>query len=239
MDIFTAVHPAALAAASTAASGLLGALSGAAQAAAATAAAAAAAAATASTANPFMWYATRAAAVSAYILLTLTVLMGLARSLARVARVRVSWLVEENHQILAVITAVFVALHLLTLLLDPLIPFSLINLVVPVGEPYNPIAVGAGVIALYGMVAVLLSSWLRRRMSYGVWRTLHYASFATFLLVTAHGIFAGSDTSEPWMILVYLVSAGLVGLGMLARIFWPAPTPPMPAYSQGQRRRGR
>lgn len=236
MDIFTAVHPAALAAGSTAASGLLGALSGAAH---ATTATAAATATTASTANPFMWYATRAAAVSAYILLTLTVLMGLARSLARVARVRVSWLVEENHQILAVITAVFVALHLLTLLLDPLIPFSLINLVVPVGEPYSPIAVGAGVIALYGMVAVLLSSWLRRRMSYGVWRTLHYASFVTFLLVTAHGIFAGSDTSEPWMILVYLVSAGLVGLGVLARILWPAPTPPMPAYSPGQRQRGR
>ncbi|HET9112048.1 MAG TPA: ferric reductase-like transmembrane domain-containing protein [Ktedonobacterales bacterium] len=218
MDILTIVHPVTLAAAATTAT---------------------AAASAASTANPFMWYATRAAAVSAYILLTLTVLMGLARSLARVARIHVSWLVEENHQILAVITAIFVALHLLTLLLDPLIPFSALNLLVPFNEPYSPFAVGLGVIALYGMVAVLLSSWLRRRMSYGVWRTLHYASFVTFLLVTTHGIIAGSDTREAWMTLVYLVSAGLVGLGLLARIFWPAPTPPMPAYSQGRRVRGR
>ncbi len=217
----TIVHPSALAAVSTVAT------------------AAASAASAASKANPFMWYATRAAAVSAYVLLTLTVLMGLARSLARVARVRVSWLVEENHQSLAVITAVFVALHLLTLLLDPLIHFSLLNLVIPMNEPYSPFAVGLGVIALYGMVAVLFSSWVRRRMPYGVWRTLHYASFITFLLVTAHGLFAGSDTGEAWMQLVYFFSAGLVGLGVLARIFWPAPTTPMPAYSQGWRPRRR
>lgn len=188
--------------------------------------------------NPFMWYATRAAAVSAYILLTLTVLMGLARSLTRVARVRVSWLVEENHQILATITAVFVALHLLTLLFDPLIPFKPLNLVLPINEPYSPFAVTLGVIALYGMVAVLLSSWLRRHMSYAAWRTLHYASFVTFWLVTLHGVFAGSDTREPWMYTTYIVSAVLVGGGVLLRMFWPTPTPtPTPAYQQAQRRR--
>ncbi|HEY8323202.1 MAG TPA: ferric reductase-like transmembrane domain-containing protein [Ktedonobacterales bacterium] len=176
--------------------------------------------------NPFMWYATRAAAVSAYILLTLTVLMGLARSLTRAARIRVSWLVEENHQILAVIAAVFVGLHLLTLVLDPLIPFSLLNLLLPVAEPYSPLAVSLGVIALYGMIAVLLSSWLRHRMSYRTWRTLHYASFITFCLVTAHGIFSGSDSGQAWMTAIYDISAGLVALGMLTRIAWRTPAQP-------------
>lgn len=178
------------------------------------------------TSNPFMWYATRAAVVSAYILLTLTVLMGLARSLTRAARIRVSWLVEENHQILAVIAAVFVGLRLLTLLLDPLIPFSLLNLLLPIAEPYSPLAVSLGVIALYGMIAVLLSSWLRHRMSYKTWRTLHYASFITFCLVTAHGIFSGSDTGQAWMTAIYDVSAGLVALGMLARIARRTPAQP-------------
>jgi predicted ferric reductase len=224
------LHLGALAAAFTTAHALLGALASATQAGAATTAV--------STANPFMWYATRAASVSAYILLTLTVAMGLARSLTHAARVRVSWLVEENHQILAAITAVFVALHLLTLLLDPLIPFSLLNLIVPVGEPYSPVAVALGVIALYGMVAVLLSSWLRRRMSYRSWRTLHYASFVTFWLVTAHGVFAGSDTRQPWMYLIYIVSALVVAGGTLLRIFWRTPAQPaQPAFSQARRAR--
>jgi sulfoxide reductase heme-binding subunit YedZ len=223
MNLLILLHPGALAATATAAHNLLGAVS---------------AVAHATTANPFMWYVTRAAAVCAYILLTLTVLMGLARSLSRVARIRVSWLVEENHQTLAVIAAVFVVLHLVTLMLDPLMPFSLLNLLLPMNEPYSPIAVGLGVFALYGMVAVLASSWLRKRLSYGAWRTLHYASFITFILVTAHGVFAGSDTKQPWMFLIYLVSAALVGLGTLARMFWPAPTP-RPAYQQASRRRRR
>ncbi len=186
-----------------------------------------------------MWYVTRAAAVCAYILLTLTVLMGLARSLSRVARVRVSWLVEENHQTLAAIAAVFVALHLLTLMLDPLMPFSLLNLLLPVNEPYSPIAVGFGVLALYGMVAVLASSWLRKRLSYGAWRTLHYASFITFVFVTIHGVFAGSDTRQPWMYLIYLAAAALVGLGTLARMFWPTHASAAPRLPAGARRRRR
>lgn len=218
MNLFAHFPIGALAANATAARGLI------------------AAATQASAANPFMWYATRAAAVSAYILLALTVVMGLARSLARAARIRVSWLVEENHQILATITAVFVALHLLTLLLDPLIPFSLLNLLLPVNEPYSPFAVTLGVIALYGMVAVLFSSWLRARMSYSSWRTLHYASFVTFWLVTIHGVFAGSDTREPWMYTIYIVAALLVGGGILLRMFWPTPAP-TPAYQQASRRR--
>lgn len=227
MNMLTLIHLGALATTATAARGLLGAV---------------VTTAHATAANPFMWYATRAAAVCAYILLTLTVVMGLARSLARVARVRVSWLVEENHQTLAAIAAVFVALHLLTLLLDPLIPFTPLNLLIPVNEPYSPIAVALGVLALYGMVALLASSWLRRRLSYRAWRTLHYVSFITFVLVTAHGVFAGSDTRQPWMYLIYLASAVIVGLGTLARMFWPSqPTRPQPrpAYQQAPRRRRR
>jgi len=57
-------------------------------------------AATSATANPFLWYVTRAAATSAYITLSITVIIGLFRSLARVSRLRnarVLWLLDELH----------------------------------------------------------------------------------------------------------------------------------------------
>src|SRR5215472_6109266 len=107
------------------------------------------AAVTTATANPTMWYATRAAAVCAYIALSLTVLLGIIRSLLRLTRIRKTWPVEEIHQYVANATAVFIAGHLTTLLLDPLIPFSPLNLLLPVGEPYRPLAVALGVFALY------------------------------------------------------------------------------------------
>lgn len=180
------------------------------------------AAASATTANPFFWYVTRAAAVSAYIFLTATVVLGLVRSLGRVTRVRLSWIMDEAHQYLALLTAALVAVHLLSLLLDPLIPFSMLNMLVPLSQPYRPLAVDLGVLSLYGLVVVLASSWLRRRIKYTTWRKLHYTSFAVFLLVTLHGIFAGSDAGQPWMIRVYEIAAGAVILLVLVRIFWPS-----------------
>lgn len=183
--------------------------------------------ASASTANPLLWYVTRAAAVSAYVTLSATVLLGLARSLSRAGRVRngrALWLLDEVHPYLALLTAAFVALHLLSLIFDPLIPFTPLNLLLPIAEPYRPLAVDLGVLALYALLIVWLSSWLRRFITHARWRTLHYTSFAAFALVTFHGILAGSDASQPWMRLVYMGAAGSVAALVLARVFWPAPS---------------
>src|SRR5215510_16483358 len=79
------------------------------------------------TANPLLWYVTRAAAISAYVTLWSTVILGLCRSLSRMARLKVPWTLDEAHQFLAVLTAGFVVLHLLSLVFDPLIPFTLLN----------------------------------------------------------------------------------------------------------------
>ena len=181
--------------------------------------------ATTATANPFLWYVTRAAATSAYITLSLTVILGLFRSLARVSRLRDSralWLLDELHPYLAVLTLALVVFHLLSLVFDPLIPFSLLNLLLPFDQPYRPLAVDLGVLALYALAVVWLSSWVKRRIKYATWRALHYTSLVAFALVTFHGIFAGSDSATPWMWLVYLGASGVVTLLTLARIFWPA-----------------
>ncbi len=180
----------------------------------------------ATTANPFFWYVTRAAALSAYIVLTVVVLLGISRSLVRLSGSRASWVLDEVHQFLALLVAALVSLHLLSLFLDPLIPFSLLNFMVPLAEPYRPFAVDLGVFALYGLVIVLLSSWLRRYLKYASWRALHYTSFVVFLLVTLHGVLAGSDSSQPWMILVYLGATVSVILMTLIRMLWlPEETP--------------
>jgi sulfoxide reductase heme-binding subunit YedZ len=190
----------------------------------------------ATTANPLLWYVTRAAAVSAYVTLTATAALGIIRSLARAERVRVTWMLDEAHQVLALLTAAFVALHLLALVFDPLIPFSLLNLLLPIAEPYRPFAVDLGVLALYGLVIVLASSWLRRLISHARWRALHYTSFVVFALVTFHGILAGSDAGAAWMRLLYLAGSGAVTLLALARLLWspsPAQVKRMPTESPG------
>ena len=166
-----------------------------------------------------LWYLTRMTAVSAYIVLTLSALLGMARGVARGSGKHLPWTVDELHQVLATTFGGLVLLHLITLYYHTFIPFTLMNFLVPGSQPYRPLAVNLGVLGLYGLAVVLFSSWFRRKISYRVWRRLHYASFVTFVLVTLHGLLAGSDAGEPWMRFVYIGSSAAVGVLVLMRLF--------------------
>ena len=170
-------------------------------------------------ASPLLWYLTRATAVSAYVVLALSVMLGMLRGVARSSGERLSWITDELHQTLATFFFGLVLLHLITLIYDPFLPFSVANILLPVNEPYKPFGVDLGVLALYTLVVVLFSSWVRRAIPYRFWRGLHYASFATFVLVTLHGLLAGSDASQPWMRGIYAGAACAVGFLVLMRWF--------------------
>lgn len=173
----------------------------------------------AGTDSPTLWYLTRASAIAAYALLTLTVILGMLRSVARQASERLSWVADELHQVAATLMAVMIVTHLLTLVFDPYLPFSVVNVLMPFGEPYRPTAVRIGVFALYVMALVLFTSWFRRRLSYRAWRGIHYFSVLAFVLTTAHGFLAGSDNGEPWMRAMYAGAAGAVAFLLLVRMF--------------------
>ena len=134
--------------------------------------------------DPTLWYVTRAAGVSAYVLLAVVVDMGILLSLARQLETRVSWVFDELHQFLALLAAAMIALHLGVLLIDPFITFSFANLLLPFGEPYQPLGISVGVLGLYALLILLVSSWLRRFIPRRIWRALHFVSFAAFVLVT-------------------------------------------------------
>jgi DMSO/TMAO reductase YedYZ heme-binding membrane subunit len=166
-----------------------------------------------------MWYITRASATSAYVLLTITVILGMLRSIARQASERMSWLVDELHAVAATLTGFLILTHLVSLLLDPFLPFSIANILFPFAEPYRATAVRYGVFALYLMTLVLVTSWYRRRISYRVWRGVHYFSLLAFALTTIHGFLAGSDKSEPWTRGMYAGATAAVAFLLLVRLF--------------------
>jgi methionine sulfoxide reductase heme-binding subunit len=181
-------------------------------------------AATASAVSPVLWYLTRTMGVSAYVALSFSVILGMLRSVARKSSERITWVVDELHQFVATLAGLFVLGHLVVLLFDPFLPFSFLNLLLPIHEPYKPSAIAFGVFAMYSMVLLLVSSWLRRRMRYSWWRGIHYVSFFAFAMVTLHGWFAGSDSGEPWMRAIYAFATSAVVFLMLVRFFVGAPS---------------
>ncbi len=176
-------------------------------------------AAVSSSSDSVAWYLTRTAAISSYAVLAMLVSLGLVQSYARRAGERISWMVDEAHRWLGTLFAALTALHILSLLVDPYISFRWLNLVVPLDEPYRPLAVGLGVVALWSMALVLSTSWLRKHLPHYFWRAFHYFSFVTFGLVTAHGVLAGSDSGETWMFGIYIAAGAIVALLTVLRMF--------------------
>ena len=163
-----------------------------------------------------LWYFARSAGILAYLLLSSSAVLGLVMS----ARARTSWprfAVEEVHRFLAILTGVFVALHGLTLLLDRVVPLSLAQAIVPFTSTYRPFAVGLGVLSAELLAAVGVSNLLRKEIPHRLWRRIHYLTFAVWLGATAHGLLAGTDRQDPWLVALMGLSVCSVALASLSR----------------------
>jgi len=173
------------------------------------------------------WYIARSGGILTYLLLSTSVVVGVAMS----ARARVRWprfAVEEVHRFLAILTGVFVALHGGALLLDKVVPTSLTQVVVPFGTSYRPFAVGLGVVAAELMAAVGISNLLRKRLPYRLWRRIHYLTIVVWLAATAHGLLAGTDRADSWFLALTAAAACAVALAFLVRF---AKTSELPAIA--------
>jgi len=180
-------------------------------------------------ASPTLWYLTRALAIAAYVTLALSVILGMLRTIARRSGEQLTWIVDDLHAFVASIAGILVLGHMVTLYLDPFLPFPLKNLLIPQpDQPYRTLAVNLGIFAFYAMLALLLSSWARRRLAYRVWRVVHALSFVAVILVTIHGLLAGSDSDEPWMHALYGgTSAALIFLTLYRLVVQPRRAPSM------------
>ena len=158
------------------------------------------------------WYVARSSGIVAWALAALSVLWGLFLSTKVLARAaRPNWLLDL-HRFLGGLTVVFVGVHLVGLLFDPWIGFGPLQLLVPFTSDWKPVAVAWGVVAMYLLLAVEITSLLRNRIPKRWWRGVHFASYAVYVLGTVHLLNAGTDRHSPAL----LWSAALVSLVIAA-----------------------
>lgn len=85
--------------------------------------------------------------------------------------------------------------HGLLLMFDDYFTYSLGDVLIPFTGPYRPELVGLGTLAFWMIVAVSISFAFKKRIGHKVWKRLHYTSYIAFVLVSVHGLFAGTDGS--------------------------------------------
>jgi predicted ferric reductase len=100
--------------------------------------------------------------------------------------------------------------HGVLLLGDQVVTFSLAAIVVPFASSYRPLLTGLGILSLYLGAVVSAAFYLKKRLGYRAWRTIHGLSYAMFAAVTVHSILLGADTSTAPMRLIYLLAIASV-----------------------------
>jgi len=167
----------------------------------------------AATANqPLLWWAGRASGLVAYGALWLSMLLGLAISSKGAGGLLPKKLMMDLHQQWTLSAVVATVVHVLTIVLHAESHISAWAIVVPFASARLTGAVALGTIALFGLVTVSASSWLRAYIPYQAWRSIHALAFGTMLLALGHAVTAGTDAGLPGIEVLYvLTSAVLVG----------------------------
>ena len=164
------------------------------------------------------WDVARAGGLTAYLLLGLSVVVGLALSLHWQSPRWPRIINSELHNFLTLLATIFVGVHVLAVALDPFTHFGLNELLLPLASHYRSLWMAFGIVGLYLGIAIGISTWLRPRLGYALWRKLHYLTLMLFAAVTVHGIATGSDTSTWWGAAIYLGSVLVVGVLLLRRL---------------------
>lgn len=139
------------------------------------------------------WYIARSSGIVAWGLSALSVLWGLALSTRALGkRPKANWLLDL-HRFLGGLAVVFVAVHLAGLALDPWVEIGVTQILVPFSSNWNPLAVAWGVVALYLLLAVELTSLMRKHMPKRWWKGIHMSSYGLYVVATIHLLTAGTD----------------------------------------------
>lgn len=169
------------------------------------------------------WLASRSAGIVAFLLLSASVVLGLAMA-TRVAPVHMRRTLRVTHERVALLALAAILAHGLLLLGDPWLEPGL-SLAVPFALGYRPVWTGLGVLAGYGAAALALSYYARRRLGGRRWRNAHRLIPVAWALAAVHALGAGTDGGSAWLRLPVFATVAAIG-GLLAYRFMPNKRPP-------------
>jgi len=170
-----------------------------------------------------LWFATRGAGIVSLLLSTAVVCLGLMTALRFERRAWPRFLTVELHRSIALVSVIFVAIHVVTAVLDPFTSLGIFAALIPLASSYRPVDVAFGVISVYLVLAVLLTSLIRDRLSQRTWRAVHWLAYAAWPMAVLHSLTAGSDAFAPWMLAIVAACCAAVGGALAWRwsVVWP------------------
>lgn len=163
-----------------------------------------------------LWYTSRATGVVSLLLLTAVLLLGLLVTrqgrLPGLPRFAVTGL----HRNLSLLAVVFVAVHVITAVIDGYVNIPIFSAVVPLASPYERLWLALGAVSFDLMLAVIVTSLLRRHLSRRVWRTVHLLAYVSWPVAWFHSVFASGDLRRGPLFLLAIGCA----VAVIAAVGW-------------------
>lgn len=176
------------------------------------------AAATAVAGSQGLWFVSRASGLALLVSFSTVLVLGVAARLGSAPRRWPHFAVSELHRTLALFSVAFLALHVVTAILDPFVTIGWAATLIPFASPYRTLAIALGTLAVDLGGGVVLTSLARRRLGYRAWRAVHWLAYLAWPVAFAHSLTAGNDLRIWWVALIEWGSAAAVATAIVARL---------------------
>jgi methionine sulfoxide reductase heme-binding subunit len=174
--------------------------------------------------DTILWYASRGAGVVSLILLTGVVVLGTGSAMRWQTASWPRFLTTGLHRNLALATLIFLALHIVTAVVDPFTALGWEAAIIPFSSPYRRLWLGLGVVAIWLLLAIVVTSLLRPLFGYAAWRMIHWLTYLMWPIALIHGIGTGTDPRFAWMLAIEAVCIGSVVAALAWRVSRVTPT---------------
>ncbi len=165
-----------------------------------------------------VWYLMRASGVVSLVLLTAVFALGIATA-KRWHPVRLPRFVTLGlHRNISLLSVVFLAIHIVTAVIDPYAHVGLVATVVPFTAGSNALWVGLGTVSFDLVVALIVSSLLRRHIGQRAWKAIHWLAYASWPLAFAHTLGSGTDSATLWLRIAGGLSVATIGAVVVWRL---------------------
>lgn len=164
------------------------------------------------------WEWIRSTGITAYLLLFISNVAGLMYK-GKIATKTGRPMLLIIHQTAGWFSLLFAFFHVLMLLFDQYISYTLSEIFIPFTANYKTIASGVGTISLYILLFLFISSDVMKKIGRKWWRAIHYLAIPGYLLAFIHGVMIGTDTGALWMVVFYSVTFVVIAMIFVIRIF--------------------
>jgi DMSO/TMAO reductase YedYZ heme-binding membrane subunit len=146
------------------------------------------------------WYLARGTGAVSLVLLTASMVLGIVGSVRFTAPRWPRFAIDSVHRDVSLLVVVVLVIHIVTSVLDGFAPIRLFDGVIPFVTPYRPIWMGLGTLSFDLLLAIAITSMVRRRLGYRAWRAIHWLAYASWPVAVLHGLGTGSDVKQWWML---------------------------------------